>query len=54
VLGPLVEAADLEATWVALSAEQRRAVVALLVDVKILATTSGRVFRREHVQITWR
>lgn len=56
VLGGLVGAEDVEATWDALPFDRRRAVVDLLVEVVILpATVQGaRVFDPRLVEITWR
>jgi site-specific DNA recombinase len=53
VLGDLVSRDPAE-VWVSLSDEQRRAVVALLVDVTILPSRHGRGFDPESLKIEWR
>jgi site-specific DNA recombinase len=54
VLGDLVASRDPAKVWEQISAEQRRAVVALLVDVKIMPTRHGPNFDPEAIKITWR
>jgi hypothetical protein len=53
VLGDLVSRDPAE-VWASMSDDQRRAVVALLVDVTILPTRHGRGFDPESVRIEWR
>ena len=53
VLGPLVEAEDVAATWAALDTDRQRAVVATLARVVLLPPGRGsRTFRSETVEIT--
>lgn len=54
VLGDLVGAADPAAVWEQLPDARRRAVVRLLIDIRIMKTTSGPRFDPESVKITWR
>ncbi|WP_326546095.1 recombinase family protein [Mycolicibacterium sp. ND9-15] len=54
VLGDLVKSGDPAKVWAALTPQQRRAVVDLLVEVRILRTTSGPRFDPESVEITWK
>lgn len=54
VLGDLVDAADPAAAWEQLPMSRRRAVVDLLVDVRIKRTTSGPRFDPESVGIRWK
>ena len=55
VLGSLLEASKTPAeVWAALSPEQRRAVIRLLVDVRILPTRRGSGFDPDSIEITWR
>jgi hypothetical protein len=53
VLGELVSRDPAE-VWQGMSADQRRAVVALLVEVTIMPTRHGPVFDPESVRIEWR
>jgi site-specific DNA recombinase len=53
VLGDLVTRDPVE-VWEELSSDQRRAVVALLVDVKIMPTHKGPNFDPEAIKITWK
>jgi site-specific DNA recombinase len=54
VLGDLVAAPDPATVWEELSPDQRRAVVALLVEVKIMPTHHGPPFDPEAIKITWK
>jgi site-specific DNA recombinase len=54
VLGDLVASRDPAKVWDEISPDQRRAVVALLVDVKIMPTHHGPNFDSEAIKITWR
>jgi site-specific DNA recombinase len=54
VLGDLVSDRDPAEVWAKLSPEARRAVVRLLVDVKIMQTRHGPNFDPEAIKITWR
>jgi site-specific DNA recombinase len=55
VLGPLVTAGDVRAAWDGLSDARRRAVVDLLMTVRLHAPGRGtRMFRAETVQIDWK
>jgi site-specific DNA recombinase len=54
VLGELVESRDPREVWDQISPDQRRAVVALLVDVKIMPTHHGPPFDPNAIKITWR
>lgn len=52
VLGPLIGAKDLQATWLALDTDRRRMIVDVLFTVRLLPPGRGtRTFRRETVQI---
>jgi site-specific DNA recombinase len=53
VLGELVSR-DPSEVWQRMSADQRRAVVALLVEVTVMPTGHGPVFNPESVKIAWR
>lgn len=55
VLAPLVAAQDVAAAWEALDVDRKRAVIAELMDVRILPVGRGtRTFRPESVEIVWR
>jgi DNA invertase Pin-like site-specific DNA recombinase len=54
VLGDLVASRDPAQVWEELSPEQRRAVVVLLVDVKIMPTHHGPNFDPEAIKIEWK
>jgi hypothetical protein len=54
VLGDLVASRDPRQVWEELSPDQRRAVVALLVDIKIMQTHHGPPFDPDAIKITWR
>ncbi len=54
VLRDLVSAEDPAAVWEAMTPERRRAVVDLLVEVRIMPTTSGPKFNPDAIQIEWR
>jgi site-specific DNA recombinase len=54
VLGDLVAGPDPAEVWEKLSPHQRRAVVALLVEVKIMPTHHGPPFDPEAIKITWK
>jgi site-specific DNA recombinase len=54
VLGGLVASRSPAEVWEGLSRDQRRAVVALLVDVKIMPTHHGPNFNPEAIKITWK
>ena len=54
VLGDLAGAADPAAVWDRLSPARRRAVVDLLVEVRILPTPSGPRFNPDAVEVVWR
>ena len=54
VLGDLVDATDPAAVWEQLTPERRRAVVDLLVEVRIMPTGKGRRFDPEQVRVSWR
>jgi hypothetical protein len=53
VLGDLVNRDPVE-VWEELAPDQRRAVVALLVDVKVMPTRKGPIFDPESVKIDWK
>jgi hypothetical protein len=53
VLGERVSR-DPSEVWQRMSADQRRAVVALLVEVTVMPTRHGPVFNPESVKIAWR
>jgi hypothetical protein len=54
VIGDLVASCDPREVWERISPDQRRAVVALLVDVKIMPTHHGPPFDPDAIKITWR
>lgn len=54
VLGDLVTAEDPATVWAAMTQEQRRAVIDLLVEVRIMRTTSGPNYKPEAVKIQWK
>lgn len=55
LLGPVLQAADVEAAWDALSVSRRRAVVDVLMTVTLLPPGRGtRTFRPESVRIEWK
>jgi DNA invertase Pin-like site-specific DNA recombinase len=54
VLGDLVASRDPREVWEQISPDQRRAVVALLVDVKIMPTHHGPPFDPHAIKITWK
>jgi DNA invertase Pin-like site-specific DNA recombinase len=54
VIGDLVASRDPREVWERISPDQRRAVVALLVDVKIMPTHHGPPFDPDAIKITWR
>jgi site-specific DNA recombinase len=54
VLGDLVTSRDPGKVWEEISPDQRRAVVSLLVDVKIMPTHHGPVFDPEAIKIEWK
>jgi DNA invertase Pin-like site-specific DNA recombinase len=54
VLGDLVISRDPAEVWEMLSADQRRAVAALLVNVTIMPTRHGAIFDPESVRIEWK
>ena len=54
VLGGLVSDREPAEVWAALSPEQQRAVVRLLVEVRILPTRRGSGFDPDSIEITWR
>lgn len=53
VLGDLVTAKDPATVWEQMTPQRRRAVVDLLVKVRILRTTSGPRFDPDGVEVTW-
>jgi hypothetical protein len=54
VLGELVASRDPRQVWDELSPDQRRAVVTLLVEVKIMPTHHGPPFDPDAIKITWK
>jgi len=54
VLGDLIGAPDPAAVWDQLPPARKRAVAMLLINVRLLRTTSGPRFDPESVEITWR
>ncbi|MER5674800.1 recombinase family protein [Pseudonocardia alni] len=55
VLGPLVGAEDVSVAWKALSPERRRAVVDVLMTVRLHAVGRGtRTFRPETIEVEWK
>ncbi|MEN4399602.1 recombinase family protein [Mycolicibacterium conceptionense] len=54
VLGALVAAKDPATVWGDMTQEQRRAVIDLLVEVRIMRTTSGPHYKPEAVKIRWK
>lgn len=54
VLGALVAAEDPATVWADMTQEQRRAVIDLLVEVRIMRTTSGPHYKPEAVKIRWK
>jgi site-specific DNA recombinase len=54
VLGELVESDDPAAMWEAMTPQRRRAVVDLLINVRIMHTRPGPKFVPESVEITWK
>lgn len=54
VLDGIVDAADPAKVWETLAPERRRAVVDLLLEVKIMPTKPGPKFRPESVEVTWK
>jgi site-specific DNA recombinase len=55
LLGPLVAAEDVEVSWKCLSLDRRRAVVDVLMEVRLHAIGRGvRTFRPETVDVEWK
>ena len=54
VLSDLVDATDPATVWERMTPERRRAVVDLLVEVRIMPTGKGPRFDPESVQVIWR
>ena len=54
LFGGLIGAEDIEARWEELSVEQRRMVIAALVNVRLSPGGRGRVFRPDGIEVTWK
>lgn len=55
ILGPLINAADVERAWQSIDVERQRAIVDTLMTVRLLQVGRGyRDFRPETVEVTWR
>lgn len=54
VLGDVVSADDRGAAFLALSVDRQRAVISLLIEIKVNRGPRGNVFRPDGIEITWR